>query len=90
MKIQAFVVAIVADWKPEGFFWAISGYDCKDSKACLVSFEIEVNFEPPADFNPIAAEVAALESAKVAALDAYHAEVAKLNERLSKLLAITA
>ena len=48
------------------------------------SFDVEV----PDEINMIAAQVAALEAAKVAALDEYHASVSKLNERLSKLQAI--
>jgi len=43
----------------------------------------------PDDFNPVAAEVAALEQQKVIALRAYQESVAEINERLSKLMAIT-
>ena len=41
------------------------------------------------EINVVAAQVAACEAAKVAALEAYQATVAQINERLSKLLAIT-
>ena len=46
-------------------------------------------YEPPADFNPVATEVAALEKRKTEALRAYSATVEKINERISKLQAIT-
>lgn len=49
-----------------------------------------VTFEVPDDFNPVPAQVAALEREKLAALEAYQRSVAQINERLSKLLAITA
>ena len=42
----------------------------------------------PDDFNPVAAEVAALEQQKVLALRAYQQSVTEINERLSKLQAI--
>ena len=48
-------------------------------------FEVEV----PNDFNPIAGQVKALEAQKSEALDAYQKSVAGINERLSKLMAIT-
>ena len=48
----------------------------------------EFTVEVP-DFNVIAAQVAGLEAAKVAALAEYQATVAKISDRLSKLLAIT-
>ena len=48
-----------------------------------------LTIEVPDDFNPIPAQVAALEKEKAAALAAYQRSVADINERLSKLLAIT-
>lgn len=49
------------------------------------SFAVDV----PDNFNPVPAQVAALEEEKRAALAAYQKTVAQINERLSKLLAIT-
>ena len=51
--------------------------------------EATFEYEPPADFNPVATEVAALEKRKAAALQAYQATVAEINERISNLQAIT-
>jgi hypothetical protein len=51
--------------------------------------EATFEYEPPADFNPVAKEVEALEKRKAAALRAYQTTVSEINERLSKLQAIT-
>lgn len=48
-----------------------------------------VTVDVPENFNPIPQQVAALEREKAAALKAYQNSVADINERLSKLLAIT-
>jgi len=49
----------------------------------------EVTIEVPDDFNPVPQQMAALEKEKAEALAAYQKSVADINERLSKLLAIT-
>ena len=49
------------------------------------SFEYEL----PNGWNPVTAEVAGLEAKKAAALDAYQKSVAAINDRLSKLQALT-
>lgn len=49
------------------------------------SFEYEI----PAEWNPVAAEVSALEKQKAEALAEYQKTVAHINGRLSKLLALT-
>lgn len=68
------------------FFHAdMSGHDGFGLCVGETSFE----YEPPADFNPVATEVAALEKRKAAALRAYQHTVNEINERLSKLQAIT-
>ena len=51
--------------------------------------EQSVTVEVPDNFNPVPAQVAALEEEKRAALAAYQETVCRINERLSKLLAIT-
>lgn len=51
--------------------------------------EQTVTVDVPDDFDPIPGQVAALEAEKKAALDNYHVAVRDINERLSKLLAIT-
>lgn len=49
----------------------------------------EFEYEPPADFNPVAVEIAALEKRKAEALRVYSEMVTQLNDRISKLQAIT-
>lgn len=51
---------------------------------------VEFDYHVPEDFNPVASEVVALEAKKSAALEDYQRTVAQINERLSKLQAITA
>ena len=51
--------------------------------------ELEVSYTPPEGFNPVVAEVAAIEAAKQKAMNDYQASVKKLNERLAKFLAVT-
>jgi hypothetical protein len=51
--------------------------------------EATFDYEVPADFNPVAKEVEALEKRKVDALRDYQATVSEINDRLSKLQAIT-
>ena len=48
-----------------------------------------LEYELPEGWNPVAAEIAALEDQKIAALDKYHKSVISINERLSKLQALT-
>jgi hypothetical protein len=49
----------------------------------------EFSYTIPEDFNPTAQKLAALEAAKVKAREEYQATVAELNERISKLQALT-
>ena len=50
---------------------------------------LEVVVEVPDTINIVAAQVAALEREKIKVLEAYQRTVAQINERLSKLQAIT-
>lgn len=71
--------------------WAPTVWKCRvddvDHRIFIGKQSVEV--EVPDDFNPIPSQVAALEAEKVAALEAYQVSVARINERLSKLLAIS-
>jgi hypothetical protein len=49
----------------------------------------EVVFNIPADYNPLALEIAVIEEEKLKALEAFQKTTRVLNERLSKLQAIT-
>ena len=90
ITITGHIIGSHYDFMPEGAVsWGFSTYGVDKSSIDMVhaqphSFEVEV----PDTINMVAAQVAALEAAKVAALNEYHANVAKLNERLSKLQAI--
>jgi hypothetical protein len=50
--------------------------------------EVEFQYELPADFNPVASKLAAIDAAKAAALAEYQAKVSELNEMASKLQAL--
>ena len=90
LTINGFVIGRQYEFMPVGeISWSFSEYGRDKSDPNFVhsqahSFEVEV----PDSINLVAAQVAALEAAKLAALNEYHASVAKLNERLSKLQAI--
>ena len=72
------------EWRPE--VWK-----CRvDDKADRIFIGTQqVTVEIPDDFNPVPQQVAALEAEKAAALEQYQRSVADINDRLSKLLAIT-
>jgi hypothetical protein len=70
-------------WKPD--LWA---HKAADSESRIFIREIAVEVEPPEDFNPVPAQVTALEAEKARALAEYQKSVAEINERLSKLLCI--
>jgi len=52
----------------------------------VMPYALEVDI--PSDFNIAAAEIAALEAKRRAALDEYTSKVAEINDRISKLQAI--
>lgn len=92
MKIQisGYVVGYHFDFMPEGAIsWSFNchGVDA-DSPDVVHSHKQTIEVDAPDTINIVAAQVAALEAAKIAALNEYHANVAKLNDRLSKLQAI--
>lgn len=66
-------------------FYGCSRNDCFGLYVC----EHEITLDVPADWNPVAAEVAQLEAEKRGAIEDCRATVSRINERLSKLQAIT-
>ncbi len=72
------------EWAPD--VWAVK-VDENDKRVYIGQQTVTV--EVPDDFNPVPQQVAALEKEKDDALAAYQKSVADINERLSKLLAIT-
>jgi len=71
-------------WEPE-----VWGFRMKDERDRIYIGPQQLTVEVPDNFNPVPAQVAALEQEKREAMDAYQKRVAEINERLSKLLAIT-
>lgn len=71
-------------WEP-----TVWGFKPSDSEERIYVGPRTITVEVPDDFNPIPQQVAALEREKAEALAKYQASVASINERLSKLLAIT-
>lgn len=82
------------DWSSPNFErkWCptVKSYKTADTEESVFVSETTVTVEVPDDFNPVPSQVAALEREKLAAMEAYQKSVADINERLSKLLAITA
>ena len=72
------------EWAPEVWFFKPG-----DNEERVHIGRQSVTVEVPDDWNPIPGQVAALEREKTEALAKYQASVAQINERLSKLLAIT-
>lgn len=71
--------------------WTPTIWKCRvsDEDGRVYVGEQSVTVEVPDAFNPVPGQVAALEREKAEALRKYQASVAQINERLSKLLAIT-
>ena len=72
------------EWVPD--VWSVK---IDESERRIYVGPQEVTIEVPEEFNPVPKQVAALEAEKAKALAAYQRTVAELNERLSKLLALT-
>jgi hypothetical protein len=71
--------------------WIPKVWGCRvdDNEDRLFVSEQSIEVEVPDDFNPIPAQVAALEAQKAEALAKYQHSVALINKQLSKILAIT-
>ena len=71
--------------------WMLSSshYRHGEHGALCESMKRTVTVDLPPDFNPISAEIASLEAEKALALEQYQKSVARINDRLSKLQAIT-
>lgn len=69
--------------------YRFSFYGTKNEVFGLYVGPHEFTFDVPADWNPVAAEVASLEAQKQAAAEDFRITVQRINERLSKLQAIT-
>ena len=72
------------EWGPE--VWNVRVKE-EPSRIYIGPQDLEIDI--PDDFDPTAGQVAALNRQKADALEAYQRTVAEINERLSKLLALT-
>jgi len=91
VQIKGHLVAYHWDHQEEGeVHWSFSvHHDGKLSGAEVMLIPHTFQAEVPDHVNVVAGMVQSLEEAKKQALKDYQATVAKINERLSKLLAIT-
>ena len=64
-------------------------YQAREMENQIFIRPMDVEFNVPDDFNPLPKQVAAIKAAKAEVLAKYQAAVAELNERLSKLQALT-
>jgi hypothetical protein len=91
-KCKAFVF-MAYEYKPDysDKEWVPQVWHCRvdDSDERVFISEQVLEIDIPDDFDPIPKQVAAIEEAKRQALETYQRSVAELNERLSKLLALT-
>jgi hypothetical protein len=71
-------------WRPD---WRPYKPDDNEERVCIGEHTLVVDV--PENFDPIPKQVAALEAKKREALEKYQQEVSSINERLSKLQAIT-
>ena len=77
--------------KPFEMEWTPTLYSFKGDPSETMVFirEMQVDVVIPDDFDPVPTQVKALEKLKLAALEKYQNDVAEINERLSRLLALT-
>ena len=73
------------DWAPDLWSFKPSPPDSEDR---IYIGERQVEIDLPDDFNPVPAQVRALEAEKAEALAKYQRSVAEINERLANLTAI--
>lgn len=78
-----------ADWSRKEWHPHAWGIKVSEEQTRIFLCQIEVEVDVPDDFNPVPHQVRALELEKAAALEEYQNKVAEINDRLSRLLAIT-
>lgn len=90
VTLKAWVVGYHFDWCESGEIrWGISSVDGSGHNKVVYSAERDFEVEVPEEVNVTAVLVGNIEAQKRQALDDYQRTVAELNERLSKLQAIT-
>ena len=87
IKVKGYVNALRSSFDGAPVFF-VSQVDCAGPDV-IYSQRIEIEHTLPADWNPIEVQTRALNEAKAKALADYQRTVAEINERLSKLQALT-
>lgn len=90
--IKGHIVGYHFDWmKPGEICWGFSEYrdTANPSRNEVHSFAYGFDVEVPDDIDMVAAQIAALNAEKQRAMDLYQASVKEINDRLSKLQALT-
>ena len=78
-----------ADYRGKEWVPNVHPYQLDDEASRIYIAPINIDVVIPDDFNPVPAQVAALNAEHLAALKAYQETAANINERLSKLQALT-
>lgn len=86
IMMKAFVHMTTDDWNKGD----MSIYPCDDLTATglVLVGPVDVEYTLPESFNPIAAEVAAIEKKMDEMADKYHAQTRQLTERIESLLCL--
>lgn len=90
MKFRCYLIAYhFREMAPSAVHWSVSSVkpQLDDETVAVIEHEFDVALP---EVNIVAAQVSALEAARIKALDDYNRTVAEINERLSKLLALEA
>lgn len=89
--IKGHIVGYHFDYMPDGeIHWTFSlYYEGNPSLDTVHAFEHSFSVEVPDNIDLVAAQVAALNAKKIRLLDAYQDSVREINDRLSKLQALT-
>jgi hypothetical protein len=89
VTVEGHVYAKRDEWNDNETTFSLLGWKSDGDHFGIYVGPVTVTYELPAGWNPVAAELAALEAEKRAALDAYQASVTRINERIARLTAIT-
>lgn len=88
IKQKGFIVWRKYSYEPAANYVFLD-YKPTDGLETVVVMPYTLEFDLPASFDPTGAQVASLEALKVEALEKYQETVARINQELSKLQAIT-
>lgn len=87
MKLTAHIHYVKYSWETEGQFY-LYGTKLKDSENCTYVCSQEVEIDVPADYDPRAQQIAALEKQKQKVMADFQKMVTDINEKISKLQAL--